>query len=153
MAVDAREAPPKRRKRPVHQESIEQRWLFHWAVTMRIPGLSVTDEDGDVRQARVDDFLFHIPNGGMRSKVEAAIMKAEGVKPGIPDLLLSIMAQGYGGLYIELKALKGRAPTEKQLMWHARLRDQGYKVCVCYGWRAAAVQICHYLNLKQSGLE
>lgn len=33
-------------------------------------------------------FCFHCPNGGGRSKAEAGILKAMGVLPGIPDLLI-----------------------------------------------------------------
>jgi len=31
--------------------------------------------------------IFHVPNGGLRSKVEAAQLKASGVIAGIPDIL------------------------------------------------------------------
>jgi hypothetical protein len=33
-------------------------------------------------------FMFAIPNGGLRSKVEAAIMRATGTVAGVPDLVL-----------------------------------------------------------------
>ncbi len=30
----------------------------------------------------------HVPNGGKRSPIEAAIMKGLGVKPGVPDIMI-----------------------------------------------------------------
>lgn len=36
----------------------------------------------------VGKLLFAVPNGGARSRTEAAIMKAEGVTAGVTDLIL-----------------------------------------------------------------
>lgn len=96
-------------------------------------------------------FLFAIPNGGARSGVTAARMKAEGVKAGVPDICLPMTRGGYAGLYIELKRPKaagkmaGRLSPE-QADWHAFLRVQGYAVAVAYGWRAAVAVIEAYLD-------
>jgi hypothetical protein len=52
----------------------------------------------------------HVPNGGYRTAVEAAIFKSLGLIPGVPDLLLV-----HGGrLYaLELKVEGGRlSPTQ-----------------------------------------
>lgn len=53
---------------------------------------------GDALQVQVADFLreaapdelkwFHVPNGGKRGKLQAAILKRMGVQPGVPDYLL-----------------------------------------------------------------
>jgi hypothetical protein len=32
--------------------------------------------------------FFHVPNGGSRNKIEASQLKASGVIPGIPDMML-----------------------------------------------------------------
>jgi hypothetical protein len=32
-------------------------------------------------------FCFHVPNGGYRSRTEAAILKGIGVTPGVPDVI------------------------------------------------------------------
>jgi hypothetical protein len=37
--------------------------------------------------ARGCGFAFHVPNGGWRSPIEAAILKGQGVRPGVPDLV------------------------------------------------------------------
>ncbi len=44
--------------------------------------------------------VFHIPNGGGRSKAEAGILKAMGVLAGMPDLLIigPLPIAGYEGL-------------------------------------------------------
>lgn len=47
--------------------------------------------------------VFHVPNGGGRSKAEAGILKAMGVLAGMPDLLL-IGPSKPNVLAIELKA-------------------------------------------------
>ncbi len=54
--------------------------------------------------------LMHaIPNGGARgndsqtNKIRGAMLKAEGVKKGVPDIFLPVPLNGYHGLYIEMK--------------------------------------------------
>lgn len=55
---------------------------------------------------------FHVPNGGYRSKAEAGIFMAMGVKPGVPDLIISWAGpDGPLVLAIELKAGTGKATT------------------------------------------
>ena len=46
------------------------------------------------------ELLHHIPNGGSRDVVEAAHMKRQGVKSGVPDLHLPVPRGGYASLYI-----------------------------------------------------
>ena len=74
----------------------------------------------------------------------AIALKHEGVKAGVPDLVLPTGRGGYFGLYIELKVGKNK-PTEKQLEWIDQLKEQNYYVKVCYGWREAADVIEKYL--------
>jgi sporulation protein YlmC with PRC-barrel domain len=50
--------------------------------------------------------VFHVPNGGKRGKIEAAIMKSLGVRAGVADLCLHWRG-GHTG-YLELKSEKGR---------------------------------------------
>jgi hypothetical protein len=77
-----------------------------------------------------DGLLFHVPNGGVRSKREAAIFKAEGVTAGVADLLLLVPSKGYHGLAIEMKTEKGRqSPEQKQ--WQKKAEQQGYRYAVC----------------------
>jgi hypothetical protein len=44
--------------------------------------------------------MFAIPNGGSRDKREAANLKAEGVKSGVPDVFLPVPRHNYLVLFI-----------------------------------------------------
>ena len=88
---------------------------------------------------------FHIPNGGKRNASEAAHLKRQGVKAGVPDIFLPAAHGGYFGLFIEMKVGKNRA-TENQKKWLEDLTKQGYKAVVCYGWEAAKDEIEAYLK-------
>lgn len=90
--------------------------------------------------------IYHIPNGGKRTRVEAAIFKRMGVKAGVPDLFLPAGENGKHGLYIELKSDTGR-PSKAQLDWVEYLMREGYEVAVCRGWMQAADTIVRYLGL------
>lgn len=120
------------RRKPIHYEAAEQIALFSWAAYMQntYPEL---------------ELLFHIPNGGSRNKIEAANLKRQGVKAGIPDLFLPVARGGWHGLFIEMKAGKNKE-TENQKSWGFKLKYQGYLTAVCYGWEAAADVIKAYLE-------
>ena len=78
----------------------------------------------------LDGLLFAVPNGGRRGKVEAAIMKAEGVYPGVADLLLLVPRGKWHGLAIEMKTDKGRqSPAQRE--WELKVTEQGYAYAVC----------------------
>ena len=94
------------------------------------------------------ELLYHIPNGGSRNKIEAAHLKQQGVKAGVPDLHLPVARGKFHGLYIEMKYGKNKT-TEKQDEWIKALRNQGHAVEVCYGWESAVEVITKYMNLKK----
>lgn len=75
-----------------------------------------------------DLLWFHCPNGGARSKPEAALLKVMGTLPGIPDLLF-VMPNGQLAA-IELKAADGQL-SEAQIDVKLRLQALhcGYQVC------------------------
>lgn len=89
-------------------------------------------------------YMYHVPNGGKRDKATAAVLKRQGVKAGVPDIMLPAARAGYHGLYIELKAGENTT-TKKQKEWLEYLRQQGYYTAVCYGWQPAAQLIEQYL--------
>ena len=113
-------------------EAAEQTALFRWASLM----------SGQFPEI---EMLYHIPNGGSRNKIEAAHLKQQGVKAGIPDLCLPVARGEYHGLYIELKYGKNK-PTENQKRWIKLLRSQNYKAEVAYGWEEASGLILEYLK-------
>ncbi len=119
----------------INSESNEQISLFEWCEYSvgKYPELKL---------------LFHVPNGGYRSTATAGRMKAEGVKPGVPDLCLPVARQGYHGLFIEMKAGRNK-PTAYQTQWLENLSNQGYLAVVCHGWEEAAKILTEYLDEVQ----
>ena len=105
-------------KTPLRSEHEEQVAVFNWIVLMsqKYPGL---------------ENAFAIPNGGHRHKATAARLKAEGVRAGVPDILIPVARKIYHGLFVEMK-VKGRYPTPKQLDFMAALSEQGYLCRVCH---------------------
>lgn len=118
---------------PIPTESMEQQCLFRWAAMQSAawPELGL---------------MYHIPNGGHRSKSQAGRFKAEGVKAGVPDICLPVARYPWHGLYIELKRRTGGRKSEEQKMWLALLDEQGFKAICCQGWEAAAIEITRYLH-------
>lgn len=93
--------------------------------------------------------IYHVPNGGHRVKAVAAKLKGQGVKAGVPDLVLPMARGGYFGLYIEFKAMPPfDAPVlPSQDAYLQALRAQGYLAIVCRGNIDAVEVIRAYLLL------
>lgn len=107
-------------------------------------------------------WLFAIPNGGQRgdgtakgAAIAGGRLKAEGVKAGVPDVMLPIRRSYWAGLFIEMKRpkSKGRAkgrfdrdPDSPQEQWRTYLLGAGYRHCICYTWNEASAEILRYLN-------
>lgn len=108
-------------------EADEQMAVVEWCALKRVP-------------------VYHVPNGGSRNKAEAARLKAQGVKAGVPDLCVPVARGCYHSLYIEMKHGRNR-PTGKQLEWIALLRSEGMAAFVCYGASNAIALIETYLSL------
>ena len=113
-------------------ESAEQQNLLRWSLwaEAKYPELCL---------------LYHVPNEGKRSRAAGGRMKAEGLKPGVPDLCLPVARGGFHGLYIELKAQGGK-PTANQKQWIEKLTAQGYLAKVCVGFESAQRLIESYLK-------
>ena len=94
-----------------------------------------------------DRCLFAVPNGGMRNKITAAMLKQEGVRAGVPDLMLAIPTDRYCGLFIEMKrADRTSRPTKEQRTYRKLLQLYGYQSVVCYGFDEAVAEIKRYLG-------
>ena len=78
-------------------------------------------------------FAFHVPNGGCRKPVEAAIMKGLGVVAGVPDVIAIRNGRCFA---LELKAEGGRT-TDAQIATLARMREAGCIVDIPEGLDAA----------------
>lgn len=77
--------------------------------------------------------LFAVPNGGHRSKTEAARLKAEGVVAGVSDLILLKSNHQYGALLIEMKTTaRNSRQSDRQKEWQKTITSLGeYKYVVC----------------------
>ena len=95
--------------------------------------------------------LYHVPNGGYRSQREAGVLKATGVVPGIPDLVLAMSGQigsvKYNALYIELKTKEGRVSPE-QVKTKNALSQAGNLVKILRSFEEFLEIIFIYCNIK-----
>lgn len=79
--------------------------------------------------------LFAIPNGGARDVITGAVLKREGVLPGVADLFLaiprySIEKQEFcGGLFIEVKFGKGKQ-SKQQKEFQASVEREEYQYSI-----------------------
>ncbi|MHC4621848.1 MAG: VRR-NUC domain-containing protein [Planctomycetota bacterium] len=112
----------------------EQCALFEWAALRINQGVEPLK------------WMYAIPNGGHRHKATAAKLKAEGVKRGVPDICLPYPAQGYHGLYIEMKYGKNK-PTSEQIDYLEWLTGCGYLAVVANSFDEAEKILCDYLEI------
>lgn len=116
-------------------EHYEQVHLVHWWDTIaRANGIP-------------EQLLFAIPNGGYRTKRTGAMLKAEGMRAGVPDLFLAVPRFGFGGLFIEMKRPVGGRLSPVQKEFH-KVLSEDYAVEVCKGCSEAIEAIKKYLSLK-----
>ena len=125
---------PSTRAKPVDREGLEQAALIK-ELELHLPAVAA--------------LIYHVPNGGHRHKLVAIKLKGQGVKAGVPDLVLPMARGGYFGLYLEFKATapNDAAVSASQHVWIRRLNDQGYLAIVCRGHFDAMEQIRAYLRL------
>ncbi|MDD4921758.1 MAG: VRR-NUC domain-containing protein [Bacteroidales bacterium] len=80
----------------------------------------------DYRWPKYSNLLICVPNGGKRNAREAARFKAEGVRPGVADLIL-LVPYNFGlpkcqvldyYLCLELKSDKGRQTEHQKAFQH-----------------------------------
>lgn len=91
--------------------------------------------------------IYHIPNERHCSPRTGVHLKAQGLRPGFPDLCIPVPKGKYSALYIEMKAKGGKiSPDQKD--WIHRLRKYGNMACVCYGAENAITLIDLYLKGK-----
>jgi hypothetical protein len=74
---------------------------------------------------------FHVPNGGGRWSGEGGKLKAQGVKKGVPDIVVMENPKAPGfqhhpGVVIELKRIKGGTVSEEQKKWLGIFKRQGF---------------------------
>ena len=107
----AQQEQASRRSRPRHQESNLQKTCVSW-FRAQYPEHAL--------------MLFAVPNGGGRSRTEAAIMKGEGVTAGVADLILLEARGGWGALCIEMKTdEKASKQRPSQKAWQKAAVEAG----------------------------
>lgn len=89
----------------------------------------------ELRYPEAFKLIYHVPNGGHRHKLVAIKLKGQGVKAGVPDLVLPMARGGHFGLYIEFKAMPpfDAAVSASQDAYIQALIGQGYLAVVCRG--------------------
>lgn len=94
-------------------------------------------------------WLFHPANGEYRHPATAGRLKAMGVRPGVPDIILPVNSKGYVGMAIELKRSDGsNKATAGQSEWLHFLRREGWQTHVCYGAAEAIAAIKQYMGME-----
>lgn len=127
-----------RRKKPGHVESLLQRSCVAW-FRAKFP--------------EREKILFAVPNGGGRSRIEAGIMKAEGVTAGVSDLILLEGHGGYGALCIELKTTdKGSRQRTSQQAWQKAAERAGNLYVVVRTLEEFQAVVTRYLALPRLGM-
>jgi hypothetical protein len=86
-------------------------------------------------------WIYHIPNGGHRAISVAKRMKAEGVKPGVPDLHVPAW-----DLWIEMKRRKGGKISTDQAAWIEYLEGIGHTVIVGRGAEDASRLVLRFVQ-------
>jgi len=114
-----------------HQESKLQRECIKW-----------------FRLQYPNHVLFAIPNGGYRSKIEAAIMKGEGVVSGVADLFLMCPNNTWNGFFIEIKS-KTELLTKSQNDFRNKALDFRYRYDVCRSLDEFMWLVNNYLKIEE----
>lgn len=114
-------------------ESQEQKQLIQWCRT-------------DPRY----QYLFHIPNESVGGQGWLVRNRQMGVKAGVPDLFYPVPAQGYHGMFIEMKTKTGRI-SKSQAKWIKTLETVGYKCVVAHGWEEARDALINYMEETNHG--
>jgi hypothetical protein len=96
-------------------------------------------------------WMFHCPNGGKRDAITGGQMRALGVKPGVPDLLMPIARHPWNGLAIEMKSSTGTASKE-QKEWMDELQCNDWLVFICRSADEARSACAAYLGFMASQL-
>lgn len=101
------------------------------------------------------DLIFAVPNGaalggGKIGGIRMNMLKAEGLRPGVCDLMLPVARGEYHGCFLEMKAVGGKL-SDNQKEFIAGVEAQGYYTCVAYGADEAIEQIKFYLAMEKKG--
>ena len=90
--------------------------------------------------------LFAVPNGGQRDRITAAVLRDEGVRAGVADLILLKSNDKYGALCLEMKTPDGRQ-SQRQKEWQrdCELFGSG-KYVICRSLEDFQAAVDNYVN-------
>lgn len=130
------------RKRPEKREHFEQVKLFEWA---DLPATRAAYPELEM--------LYAVPNFsgrlGRATAKQGAALKAEGRRPGVPDISLDVARGGFHAFRGELK-VEGGSLTGPQREWRDRFKAYGYYHVVAVGWEAMRDELLGYLELRHT---
>lgn len=101
----------------------------------------------DYQHSDIKRLLFSVQNGGFRKATEAKIMKGEGVRSGVADLILLIPKGIYSALCLEMKTSEGKQ-SDLQKSWQELAEKHGNKYIICRSFDQFRDEIQSYLSLK-----
>lgn len=100
----------------------------------------------------ISALFFAVPNGGRRNKVEAGILKAEGTKAGVSDLLLLLPSGEFNFLAIEMKTESGKQNANQKL-WQKEVESLGAKYAICRNIPEFQETVNNYLRNTKFGVK
>ena len=99
------------------------------------------------------DILYCATVGGARMSInQAKMIKRQGYRKGVPDLIFYEPRDGFNGLCIEIKK-KGGQPSPHQRAWIADLQTRGYQALICKGLDSCIQAFEDYFNLRLSRIQ
>ena len=146
-------------------EHEEQVAFFRWCAEVAYAGFDLVVGNApkpyakeSLHPVRSLRLIHAIPNGGARGNdsrtnmIRGAMLKAEGVRKGVPDIFLPFPCGGFHGLYIEMKVAdrtKGRVSKEQEEFMHEAIM-LGYECVVCYGAEEAKQAVMKYYGYNRA---
>lgn len=93
----------------------------------------------------IEPLFFAVPNGGARNAWTAKIMKDEGVRAGVADLVLLLPRSGYASLCIEMKK-PGGVQSDSQKVFQKIAEKARNKYVVCYSFDEFVKAVREYIG-------
>ena len=102
------------------------------------------------RYESIEPLFFSVANGGARNVWTAKIMKDEGVRAGVADLILLIPRHGFAGLLIEMKTPDGKQ-SDSQKTFERLATQYKYKYVVVRDLPTFQQLMMWYIEDKEEG--
>lgn len=97
----------------------------------------------------IEKYTYHFANERKCTPQQGLLLKNMGVKRGVSDIFIAVPRGDKSGLWLELKAGKGRLSKE-QRKFLADMREQGYAATWTTGHHDAKQAIINYLTCNFS---